>query len=122
MAGTAALNLWGDSEFLARVQSSMACIRDWIDRMVAQLGADEVAPRGRGMMTGLAFTDPSAARRIAAEAFCRRLLIETTGPQGEVLKLFPPLTIEADVLTEGLGRLGEAIAAVVQPAVPAKAA
>jgi diaminobutyrate-2-oxoglutarate transaminase len=121
VAGTAALNLWGESEFLAGVESSMACIRGWIDGMVAELGANEVAPRGRGMMTGLAFADPSAARRIAAEAFRRNLLIETTGPQGEVLKLFPPLTIEADVLAEGLRRLGGAIAAVVQPAVPAKA-
>jgi diaminobutyrate-2-oxoglutarate transaminase len=41
------------------------------------------------------------------------VLIECGGSHGEVLKLFPPLTIEVDVLEEGLARLRRAVMTVV---------
>ena len=64
--------------------------------------------RGRGMIQGLVCAEPSLAGRIAAEAYARGLLVETCGPDDEVVKLLPPLTIEEETLSEGLGRLGEA--------------
>jgi diaminobutyrate-2-oxoglutarate transaminase len=64
-------------------------------------------------MSGLAFARRGMAEHIAAEAFRHRVLIECGGSHGEVLKLFPPLTIEVDVLEEGLARLRTAVMTVV---------
>jgi acetylornithine/succinyldiaminopimelate/putrescine aminotransferase len=43
------------------------------------------------------------APRIARAAFERGLIVETAGPDDEVLKLLPPLTIDPETLQEGLG-------------------
>jgi hypothetical protein len=42
-------------------------------------------------------------------AFERGLLVETSGPEGEVVKLMPPLTIEPEELEEGLGLFASAV-------------
>ncbi len=45
---------------------------------------------------------------------CRRAfghgpLVETSGPEGEVVKLLPPLTVTGDELDEGLGILARSV-------------
>jgi diaminobutyrate-2-oxoglutarate transaminase len=62
-------------------------------------------------MSGISFADSSIARCVAHEAFQQHVLIETSGPHSEVIKILPPLTIEAAVLEEGLRRLRSAIEA-----------
>ena len=59
--------------------------------------------RGKGMMLGIAMSEPELAAKISSAAFARGLIVETCGPRNEVLKLLPPLTIELDTLSEGLG-------------------
>ena len=49
----------------------------------------------------------------AAETYARSLLVETCGPEDQVVKLLPPLTIEEETLASGLDRLGQAVEAVV---------
>jgi diaminobutyrate-2-oxoglutarate transaminase len=75
--------------------------------------ADSVRPtfevRGRGMAHGLAFTDSELAGRVAAAALARGLLVERAGPQDEVVKLLPPLTITDDELEHGLSVLAQAV-------------
>ncbi len=114
VAATAALELWRDPEFVQSVLLSAQRIRQWLAQLTAEYGLQTVQPRGRGMMSGLAFSDHSMARRLADAATRRRLLIETSGPYAEVIKLLPPLTIEQDVLEEGLARLRGAIADVLK--------
>lgn len=46
-------------------------------------------------------------------AFERGLLMETSGPNGEVMKLLPPLTLTDDELTQGLSIIDESIATVL---------
>lgn len=59
--------------------------------------------RGRGMMLGLGCPDcPQLAEAVSAAAFKRGLIIETSGTDGHVLKLLPPLTIEDEQLKSGL--------------------
>jgi diaminobutyrate-2-oxoglutarate transaminase len=114
VAATAALQLWRDPEFLAAVASSSVFIRTWIDDLVAEIGSAHVRPVGRGLMAGIAFADQKLASGVTAEAFRKKVLIETSGPHSEVIKFFPPLTIEAEVLEEGLARLKAAIHMVFQ--------
>lgn len=106
VAGTVAARLWNDPAFLATARRSADIVGGWIERTARDTGA---TPRGRGLFSGIAFGDGPTAKCVAANAFRSKLLIETSGPHGEVLKIMPPLTIETDVLTEGLKRLSEAI-------------
>ncbi|MEM8738593.1 MAG: aminotransferase class III-fold pyridoxal phosphate-dependent enzyme [Planctomycetota bacterium] len=70
--------------------------------------------RGRGLFIGVEL-DPSAegawfdsAAQVATGCMDRGLLVNAT--QGEVLRLAPPITITAETMTLGLGRLEEVIA------------
>ncbi|WP_435277693.1 diaminobutyrate--2-oxoglutarate transaminase [Rhodococcus yananensis] len=73
---------------------------------------DGVSTRGRGLVQGLVFDDPSDAQKVCGLAFERGLLAETSGPSDEVVKLLPPLTISDDDLEFGLNILAEATAQV----------
>jgi diaminobutyrate-2-oxoglutarate transaminase len=113
VAGASALELWKDPEFISSVQRSTAIIQQWIGGTVADVGPAVARPKGRGLMAGISFDDPAVAQEIAAEAVGMGLLIETAGSHGEVVKLLPPLTIEEQVLIEGLRRLQAAIRRVL---------
>ncbi|RVW00240.1 diaminobutyrate--2-oxoglutarate transaminase [Rhodococcus xishaensis] len=67
-----------------------------------------LSTRGRGLVRGLVFDDASQAGKVAQYAFEHGLLVETAGPQDEVVKLLPPLTIAQDELQHGLGILVDA--------------
>ena len=109
VAAAAALEFWRDGDFTAQAAASADLVRAWIGQM-EQTWGPRVQAKGRGLMSGLSFADHHAARRVATEAFRRKVVIETSGPNAEVVKLLPPLTIEPDLLAEGLQRLAGAIA------------
>lgn len=69
--------------------------------------------RGRGLGLGLKFGDPALAGQVRAAAFERHLLIETSGPRDEVVKLLPPLTTSEADLDEGLSILEESVRVVL---------
>ncbi len=69
--------------------------------------------RGRGMVQGLVFENPSDAGKVCAAAFGAGLLVETSGPTDEVVKLLPPLTITTEDLDAGLAILGGAVREVL---------
>jgi diaminobutyrate-2-oxoglutarate transaminase len=65
--------------------------------------------RGRGLVWGIEFADPARASAVCRRAFDYGLLLETSGPLGETVKLLPPLTISHDELREGLSTLHRAV-------------
>ena len=71
--------------------------------------ADVKEYRGRGLVWGLEFHEKERAGRVAGRAFELGLLIETSGPESEVVKLLPALTITPDELDEGLRTLARAV-------------
>jgi diaminobutyrate-2-oxoglutarate transaminase len=71
--------------------------------------ADVKEYRGRGLVWGLEFHEKERAGRVAQRAFELGLLIETSGPESEVVKLLPALTITPDELDEGLRTLARAV-------------
>lgn len=74
--------------------------------------------RGRGLIQGLVCRDGESADIISEEAFRLGLIIETSGPRGEVVKLLPPLTISDAELDAGLDILEQVVAALA--AAPAR--
>jgi diaminobutyrate-2-oxoglutarate transaminase len=72
----------------------------------------ELSTRGRGLVQGLVFGTPEHAGEVCALAYEQGLLIETSGPRDEVVKLLPPLTITEDELAHGLSIITAATARV----------
>ncbi|GAA2461882.1 diaminobutyrate--2-oxoglutarate transaminase [Streptomyces macrosporus] len=110
VTAAAALNTyWTDGQMekqtLARGEQVEAALR-----AIAAEHGDEVADvRGRGLVWGLEFHDRSRAGAVASRAFELGLLIETSGPESEVVKLLPALTISPEELDEGLRILARAV-------------
>ncbi|MFJ4776601.1 diaminobutyrate--2-oxoglutarate transaminase [Streptomyces sp. NPDC088762] len=77
-----------------------------IERALRDICSDDpgagTSYRGRGMVWGLEFQDKERAAAISRRAFENGLLVETSGPEGEVVKLLPSLTISPAELEEGL--------------------
>ena len=116
VTATAALReFWADPDFQSRLAGTIDTLQSRIEAIA--LSTSGAGVRGRGLLTGIVFDDPEAANKIAAEAFRNGLLIETSGPQDEVVKLMPPLTISAEDLARGLDILEAAIRTVTGPAV-----
>jgi len=65
--------------------------------------------RGRGLIYGLDIFDPAISKAIAREAFNKGLIVELCGTKDNVLKVLPSLTIEEDVLAQGVGIIDQAI-------------
>lgn len=111
VTATAALDTyWADGgsmekQTVARGEQVEAALR----QIVAEHTRSGARYRGRGLAWGLEFTDKSRADRVCARAFELGLLVESSGPQGEVVKLLPALTITPEELDEGLRTLARAV-------------
>nr|AMY57908.1 diaminobutyrate--2-oxoglutarate aminotransferase beta subunit [Streptomyces sp. WS038] len=68
-----------------------------------------VSVRPRGLVWGMEFADKSRAGAVSKRAFELGLLVETSGPESEVVPLLPPLTVSPDELDEGLRILARAV-------------
>lgn len=108
VTATAALeSYWADD----RLEKSTLAKGEQIDRALQDIARSVpgVMPRGRGLARGLAFADAAIAGQVAKAAFERELLVETSGPDDEVVKLMPPLTITEEELEDGLTRFAESV-------------
>ncbi|WP_305091898.1 diaminobutyrate--2-oxoglutarate transaminase [Prescottella sp. R16] len=111
VTATAALDHYWSDDALHR---STLAKGERINQIFANLtdSFEGVSTRGRGMVRGLVFDDPSKAVKVCGLAFDEGLLTETSGPSDEVVKLLPPLTITDTELDHGLSILAEATAKV----------
>lgn len=101
---------WSDGALAART----ATLGERVRRSLAETAHHHglAGPRGRGLAWGLPMDRPGAAREVCDAAYRAGLLLETAGPQDEVVKLLPPLTVAEGQLEQGLAILDEAVAAV----------
>ncbi|BBZ23712.1 diaminobutyrate--2-oxoglutarate transaminase [Mycolicibacter hiberniae] len=95
-----ALNFWTDDRLEKSVLHKGELVEQALRDVVDPIPGATV--RGRGLIRGVAFERPELAGAVCREAFGRGLLLETSGPDGEVVKLMPPLVINDDDLAEGL--------------------
>jgi diaminobutyrate-2-oxoglutarate transaminase len=111
VAAAAALDLWRDGRLEAEVARKAAVVRLYLEERLG--GCDGIELRGRGLMIGIDLVQAAGggetAKRAGRLAFERGLVIERCGRDDTVLKVMPPLTIEDDVLREGLEILVGAI-------------
>ena len=111
VTGAAALeHYWQDGKFQSNIAGLISRLHDGLAQIAA--GVDGASVRGRGLLAGIHYPDPQTAGKIAAESFARGLLVETSGPEGEVLKTMPALTISPEELQKGLEILAGAAESV----------
>jgi len=116
VAGTAALRTYWHDDALERATLTKG---QHVARMLTALAGSvpgtRIFARGRGLAHGLVFDNGDPAAKVCAAAFEQGLLVETAGPESEVVKLLPPLTISDAELQHGLDILAEAVRAVCLP-------
>ncbi|TGG92776.1 diaminobutyrate--2-oxoglutarate transaminase [Natronospirillum operosum] len=97
---------WGDLKFAEAVQAKGKHLRARLDKMAE---GTPLFLKGRGMMSGLQCPDGDIASAITANCFRKGLIIETSGPEDEVVKCLAPLTTTMEELDRGLDILQSAI-------------
>lgn len=115
IGGTAGINYFVEHHLDEEVRRKEAIVEKFIQEEIMPLDS-RLSYRGMGLMWGIDFgaVDPALALEAVHEAFDRHLICEVAGRKDGVLKLMPPLTIEDEVLKEGLAVIKEAVVAVLK--------
>jgi diaminobutyrate-2-oxoglutarate transaminase len=108
-----ALSYWSDDAFEASIKAKAETVAGFRADLVDTYPALEGIAAGRGLMQGIKVGVEGLAGEICAEAFRKGLLMETSGANGEVIKIMPPLVIEDVGLEKGLSILAKATAAAL---------
>ena len=101
-AAEAIRTFWSNDRFHKEIMAKSAKMLAFLRKLQHAFPDICTEVRGRGMMCGIVLDPGDLASEIGREAFERGVIIETSGAKGEVLKLFPPLTIDDATLERGL--------------------
>ncbi|MDF2446635.1 MAG: ectB [Moraxellaceae bacterium] len=110
-AAAALREFWSDERFAEDVREKGRHVQARLERLKLRHPMVR-GVRGRGMVAGLVLENGAQADAVSEHCFRQGLIIETCGPQGEVVKLLPPLTISLAELEQGLVMLDGALAAI----------
>lgn len=115
VAATEALSYWKDDALAKSVQEKSKLIQTRFEQIANDYPTLNATARGRGFMRGIACGKGKEhyASEICEKAFEKGLIMETSGPKGEVVKFLGALTIDREDLTKGLDILEEAVQEVV---------
>jgi len=108
-----ALAFWQTPELVQAIADRSVQLRTRLEEIVETNPGLHAEIRGRGLIQGLRLPEPGLADRISKAAFARGVVIETAGPDSEVIKIMPPLTIAAEELSRGMDVLAAVIADVM---------
>ncbi|ATG73841.1 diaminobutyrate--2-oxoglutarate transaminase [Zobellella denitrificans] len=100
---------WRDDQFAAGVRAKGELLSRRLQAMVDKHPQLFDKVKGRGMMQGIACVSGDIADVITSKAFERGLIIETAGPDDEVVKCLCPLVISEAELNQGLDWLEAAV-------------
>jgi diaminobutyrate-2-oxoglutarate transaminase len=101
---------WSDKVFEREIARKSAILHGRLMRIARHVPGARL--KGRGMMQGIDFGSGKIAGAICAQAFRDGLIIETSGPEDEVIKVLAPLTTPDDLMHLGLDILTQAVLAV----------
>src|SRR3546814_6213622 len=95
------LHFWKTDDFANDVKRRAELLGRRL-KAIAATDPDRMSVKGRGMMQGIDVGSGELASVITSAAFEKGLIIETSGPHDEVVKVLAPLTIDDDVFSAGL--------------------
>ena len=93
---------WSDDKFSNEVKAKGRYIKEQLDDIVAQYGEGNFTTKGYGMFQGINCVNGEIAAKITRHAFKKGLIIETSGADDQIVKLFCPLTIKQENLEKGI--------------------
>lgn len=106
---------WSDKRFEQDIRRKEAMVRDWLENLVQAYGHLGLGVRGRGLIQGLVTpAHLGLATEMAGSALGAGLVTLTTGGNDEVLKIQPALTIDEDLLVQGLELLDRSVTSVLE--------
>jgi diaminobutyrate-2-oxoglutarate transaminase len=114
VASAEALSYWDNDELSVEVEAKSMILKEKLEAIRDKYPQLNAEVRGRGMIYGLQIPIAEMASEVSAEAFRRGVIIELAGARDDVVKFLPPLTIEKDVLNEGLDVIDESIGHVAE--------
>ncbi|MDG5789702.1 diaminobutyrate--2-oxoglutarate transaminase [Evansella sp. AB-P1] len=109
ITATESLTYWEDESFEKSIQEKSEKITEFLTAMVNKYPELEGTVRGRGFMQGIESNVDGLASKVAEGAFERGLIMETSGVNDQVFKLFPPLTIDDKGLEKGFDIIEKSI-------------
>jgi diaminobutyrate-2-oxoglutarate transaminase len=115
-ARAALQHFWRDSTLEQAVREKSQVLQSRLAAIARANDLETQAVKGRGMMRGIEMPSGEIAAEVVKAAFRNGLVIETSGPDHEVIKCLPALTITDDELVEGLDILGGAVGSVLEKA------
>ncbi|MDO6705633.1 diaminobutyrate--2-oxoglutarate transaminase [Photobacterium sp. 1_MG-2023] len=101
---------WQNDEFEQHIHARADQLNVTLNKLLKQYPAVFEKIKGRGLMQGIACHDGEFADAIGKLCFENGMIIETAGPNDEVLKFFCPLTISEAELEKGLHIFENAVA------------
>jgi diaminobutyrate-2-oxoglutarate transaminase len=117
VTATAALHeYWSDDTLERNTIRKGEKVQEAFTRIATDTTSVELTARGRGLARGIEFAQPELAAKVCGAAFERGLLMETSGPSSEVMKILAPLTTTDDELDEGLEIVAESVETVINGA------
>ncbi|MDQ2093463.1 diaminobutyrate--2-oxoglutarate transaminase [Rhodalgimonas zhirmunskyi] len=97
---------WADGAFARDLKRREAIIKDGLETLAGMVPGAKL--KGRGLMRGVDVGSGDLAGEICGRAFDKGLVIETSGPEDEVVKILAPLTTPDETLTRGINILLDA--------------
>ena len=113
VASSELLSYWENDNLSQAVFYKEALLRKELEKMAEKYKDLSTEVRGRGLIYGFHIPETGFCSEVSSEAFERGLIIELAGANDDVLKFLPPLVIEEELLTKGLGIIDESIQAVM---------
>lgn len=92
---------WTDDKFEKEISRKAEIIDEYINDIISRFPDGMLKPKGRGMMRGIKCQSGEIAKQITSMAFTHNLVVETSGPDDEVVKCLCPLTIPDEDLRKG---------------------
>ena len=105
VGATATLDYWADEAFTREIDMRVGIVDESLRALCRGSLAATATPVGRGLFRGLRFEKRNGAERMRMLLLESRVLAETCGPHGEVLKLMPAINIPEECLQQGLAAL-----------------
>lgn len=105
-ARVAVEKFWADDGFQKSLAETALVLTTALGELAEMIPGARL--KGRGLMQGVDVGSGDLAGRICAAAFAKGLVIETSGPEDEVVKVLAPLTTPDDTFRKGLNILLDA--------------
>ena len=109
----AALEFMLNNNIEAEVKRKEKIVSEYLNTNIKPLLKDNMDIRGIGLIWGIDFMDGKLSRAVLDACFKKGLIIELAGREDRVLKIMPALTIEDDLLRQGLDIIKDSIKEVL---------